>query len=152
MERALRAHLPEGKFEGTTPQRSRTMQAVRGKNNRTTERRLRLGLVRAGVQGWQLRPLSMAGNPDFFFPSQTLAVFVDGCFWHGCPKCGHFPRSNVAFWKAKIERNRERDENTSCRLQDQGINVLRFWEHELQNDLQKCIGRIQEHLNRGRLQ
>jgi DNA mismatch endonuclease (patch repair protein) len=142
MERALRAHLPGGKFEGTTPQRSRTMQAVRGTGNRTTERRLRLGLVRAGAKGWKVRPVGLAGKPDFFFASRKLAVFVDGCFWHGCPRCGHLPRSNSAFWKAKIERNRERDKRTSANLREQGISVVRFWEHELQNQLEKCIEKI----------
>jgi DNA mismatch endonuclease (patch repair protein) len=141
MERALRTHLPGGKFE-TTPQRSRAMQAVRGTDNRTTERRLRYGLVRAGIRGWKVRPLGLPGKPDFFFRARRLAVFVDGCFWHGCPRCGHLPRSNSAFWRAKIERNRERDERTYAVLKEQGIKVVRFWEHELQDQLGKCIEKI----------
>src|SRR5713101_1142471 len=94
VERSLRAHLPGGKFEGTAPRHSKTMRAVRGKNNRTTERRLRLGLVGCGVDGWRVRPGGLKGSPDFFFPAAKVAVFVDGCFWHGCPECGHVPRQN----------------------------------------------------------
>ena len=142
MERALRAHLPEGSFEDTPPQRSKAMQSVRGKENRTTEQCLRLGLVRAGVRGWTVRPSGYAGSPDFFFAARRLAVFVDGCFWHGCPRCGHLPRTNGEFCKAKIERNRKRDKRTYVQLKKQGIDVVRFWEHELQNELAKCVARI----------
>lgn len=142
MERALRAHLLDGKFEGTTFQRSKTMKAVRGKDNRTTERRLRLGLVRAGITGWRVRPKGIIGNPDFFFPAQKVAIFVDGCFWHGCPTCGRLPQLNGAFWKAKFERNRERDKRNCVTLKEQGFHVLRFWEHDLKMALTNCVGRI----------
>jgi DNA mismatch endonuclease, patch repair protein len=142
VERALKVHLLNGKFKGTSLQRSKAMRAVRGMENRTTERRLRFGLVQAGVQGWKVRPKGLDGSPDFFFAARKLAVFVDGCFWHGCPRCGHLPRANSAFWKAKIERNRARDERACSRLKEQGINVLRFWEHDLSNKLDKCIKRI----------
>ena len=107
MERTLRKHLPGGVFDGVSPARSRAMAAVRGRGNKTTERGLRLGLVRGGVRGWKLRPKGLRGNPDFLFPEARVAIFVDGCFWHGCPDCGHVPRTNRAFWAAKIERNRE---------------------------------------------
>lgn len=142
MERLLRAHLRGGQFKGTVPRHSRMMQAVRGKNNRTTEKRLRFGLVRRGVGGWQVRPRGLKGSPDFFFPGARVAVFADGCFWHGCPKCGHVPRKNNVFWSAKIDRNRERDRETSEVLEKQGIHVLRFWEHELQFELEACIAKI----------
>jgi DNA mismatch endonuclease (patch repair protein) len=148
MERALRAYLPRGEFGGTTPQRSRTMQAVRGKDNRTTERRLRLGLVRAGVRGWQVRPRGLTGNPDFFFPSAGIAVFVDGCFWHGCPTCGHIPRGNRTYWEAKIARNKVRDRRAALRLRADGYRVVRFWEHDMCN-LQACVHSIQRELRRG---
>jgi DNA mismatch endonuclease Vsr len=142
VERALRALLVDGKFEGTTLQRSKTMQAVRGKDNRTTERRLRLGLVRAGIKGWRVRPKGLPGNPDFFFPGQNLAIFVDGCFWHGCLDCRSLPRANSAFWKAKIEMNRDRDKRTNVILKKQGVRVLRFWEHQLKVGLTKCVETI----------
>lgn len=111
------------------------MAAVRGRGNRSTEARLRLGLVRAGICGWKLHPKDVPGRPDFYFPEKRLAVFVDGCFWHGCPQCGHLPRVNPAFWTAKIRRNRERDSEMSARLESAGVKVKRLWEHELNGDL-----------------
>src|SRR5690606_34783148 len=106
------------------------------------ERRLRLGLVRAGINGWRVRPKGLLGSPDFLFPEVRVVVFVDGCFWHGCPECGHVPRTNRPFWAAKIERNRERDRQTTRRLKAEGFRVLRFWEHELQRALDACVAKV----------
>jgi len=142
MEKALREQLPKRGFKGTTPQRSRAMRAVHGKDNRTTERRLRLALARSRVRGWKVRPRGFKGDPDFFFPRHRVAVFVDGCFWHGCPTCGHIPQTNKDFWTLKINRNRARDITTTSYLQKQKIRVLRFWEHELKSDLGRCIQKI----------
>lgn len=147
METALRQHLPDGEFKGVSPKRSRAMAAVRGSNNKTTERRLRLALVRARISGWKLHMKTLPGRPDFYFPDGKLAVFVDGCFWHGCPKCGHFPRTNSAFWKAKIERNQDRDRRKTQKLIDGGYRVIRIWEHELQDNLTACVERIPNALN-----
>ena len=74
---------------------------------------------------WKVHPRGVVGKPDFLFPEQRLAVFVDGCFWHGCPKCGHVPTANNPYWKAKIEGNQRRDREYDRRLQDEGLRVLR---------------------------
>lgn len=148
MEKALRQKLPGGRFENVSPVRSRAMAAVRGKGNATTERRLRLALVRAGIRGWQLHPKGLSGRPDFFFPEAKLAVFTDGCFWHGCRKCGHVPSKHTDFWRTKIERNRERDKEKTAQLQAQGFAVLRFWEHDLQDDLAECVAVVRDRLER----
>lgn len=142
MERALRKHLPGGAFTDVSATRSKAMAAVRGYDNRTTERRFRLALVRAGIRGWQVRPKGLQGNPDFVFREARLAVFVDGCFWHGCSECGHIPQTNRPFWVAKIERNRERDRKTAEHLAAEGFHVLRFWEHELRDLLEKCVATV----------
>lgn len=142
METALRKHLRGGTFTGVTAQRSKAMGAVKGKGNKSTELSLRLALVRAGIDGWTMHPTDIAGKPDFFFPGAGLAVFVDGCFWHGCAKCGHFPRTNASFWRAKIERNRERDIANYKRLKRCRLHVLRLWEHDVKGDLLRCIDRI----------
>jgi DNA mismatch endonuclease Vsr len=140
MEKALRDQLPNGNFRNTTPERSNAMRAVRGKANKTTEQRFRLALVRRKISGWKLRPAGLKGKPDFFFlGGRGIAVFVDGCFWHGCPECGHIPQTHSNFWAAKMRRNRERDERTNAELRSQGIRVFRFWEHDLVHNLDLCI-------------
>src|SRR5262245_22730708 len=131
MERALREKLEGGTFGNVAPGDMRRMKAVRGKNNKTTEWRFRGLLVGAGVRGWKVRPKGIPGSPDFFFPEVRLAVFLDGCYWHACPRCGHVPRVNRPFWLAKLQRNRERDREKERRLAKEGIRVVRFWEHEL---------------------
>lgn len=142
MEAALRKRLPKGQFEDVTPSRSQAMGAVRGKNNKTTERRLRLALVRASVRGWRMHAAYIPGRPDFFFPESRLAVFVDGCFWHGCPDCGHVPSVNRSFWSTKIKRNRARDLHIVRSLRGRGYCVLRLWEHQLADNICQCVSQI----------
>lgn len=142
MERVLRKHLKNGRFENVDIQRSRLMSSVKGTSNKTTERRLRAALAQAKIVGWRLHPPSVVGRPDFFFSGDRLAVFVDGCFWHACSRCGHFPRSNSAYWRAKLHRTRQRDRKTTQSLVAEGYRVLRFWEHEVQHDLQMCVRQI----------
>jgi DNA mismatch endonuclease (patch repair protein) len=67
---------------------------------------------------------------DIAFPGRQLAVFVDGCFWHGCPEHGTWPKANGAWWREKIEANRSRDRDTDARLAELGWRVVRVWEHE----------------------
>jgi DNA mismatch endonuclease, patch repair protein len=119
------------------------MRAVRGTGNATTELRLRMALVRAGVTGWTSQRSDLPGKPDFYFESANLAIFVDGCFWHGCRKCGHIPKTNQAFWALKIERNRGRHRKVALMLRNEGIGVIRFWEHQLQWNVLECVRRIQ---------
>lgn len=68
-------------------------------------------------------------RPDLVFPRPRLAVFVDGCFWHACPHHGAQPRSNAAYWGAKLRRNAERDRRATLVLEEEGWRVLRLWEH-----------------------
>src|ERR1035438_2640571 len=110
--------------------RSRVMAQVRSQRNRSTEWRLRSALVRAGIRGWTLNAADVTGRPDFVFPTQRLAVFVDGCFWHGCPKCKRVPSSNTSYWDRKIERNRSRDRAVNATLRRDGWRLLRIWEHQ----------------------
>jgi DNA mismatch endonuclease Vsr len=98
-------------------------------------------MVRAGIRGWSINARAVIGKPDFVFSTQRLAVFVDGCFWHGCPKCRKIPATNVAYWSRKIYRNRARDRRSSSRLRKDGWTVLRVWEHHLR-DLGRVIARI----------
>jgi len=131
MERKLRKTLKGGKFKNVPVVRSKTMSAIRGKNNRTTELCFRMALVRAGINGWETNAEDLVGKPDFFFRKKGIAVFVDGCFWHGCPKCGHYPKTRSSFWKTKILRNKERDKKNRRKLRGKGIKVVSIWEHSL---------------------
>ena len=99
-------------------------------------------MVQAGISGWKLHAKEIAGKPDFYFAKFNVAVFVDGCFWHGCQQCGHIPQKNSEFWAAKIRRNQERDTHNNQQLADEGVRVLRFWEHQLADDLEGCIEAI----------
>ncbi|MER5482752.1 very short patch repair endonuclease [Streptomyces sp. NPDC002812] len=67
---------------------------------------------------------------DVAFPGRRVAVFVDGCFWHGCPDHATSPKANSEWWRAKLDRNGERDRETTAHLERDGWVVLRFWEHE----------------------
>ncbi|WAL72562.1 very short patch repair endonuclease [Kitasatospora sp. YST-16] len=76
---------------------------------------------------------------DISFSHAKVAVFMDGCFWHGCPEHATEPKSNAAWWRAKLDRNMERDEETTHHLVAQGWTVLRFWEHETVSEVAETI-------------
>ena len=84
------------------------MAAIRSKGNKDTELKLAELLRKNRIVGWR-RHQALPGRPDFVFPRERVAIFVDGCFWHGCPKHGRKPTSNRAYWLPKLRRNQERD-------------------------------------------
>lgn len=110
--------------------RSLTMSKIRAKGNLSTEIKMIQLLKSSDIKGWR-RHQKLIGNPDFVFPKKKLAIFIDGCFWHGCPKCFVEPRSNIEYWSSKIERNKKRDKAVNTELKRLGWTVLRFWEHSL---------------------
>ncbi len=111
----------------TKAKRSEVMSRIRSHGNRGTELRL-IALMRAdGITGWR-RNAPLFGKPDFVFRSARLAVFVDGCFWHACPRHATMPRNNRAFWEAKLTRNAARDREVTRTLRKAGWRVLRVWE------------------------
>jgi DNA mismatch endonuclease (patch repair protein) len=148
MERVLREKLQDGQFQGGTAGNSRRMKAIRDRRNKSTEMRFRAMLVRAPIRGWQLRPSGLPGKPDFLFPEHRLVVFLDGCYWHGCPRCGHIPGVNRPYWSAKIERNRARDKRNTRLLKEAGYAILRLWEHELREEQARCLSRLRALLER----
>lgn len=87
------------------------------------------------------------GKPDFYFAANRVAIFVDGCFWHGCSVCGHVPSVNRAFWKTKINRNRQRDRDTDKFLQETGVIPIRLWEHQLRECPRECLQQVLEALD-----
>jgi len=118
------------------------MGKIRSRGNRKTELRL-AALFRAhGITGWR-RQLPLPGRPDFAFPKAKVAVFTDGCFWHGCPRCYRRPKGNRAFWDAKLARNRARDRAVARELRKRGWRVLRLWEHALAGPAAaRAVGRV----------
>ena len=106
------------------------MSRVRSRGNKGTEVALAKLFRRHKITGWR-RNQKIFGKPDFVFPKVKLAVFVDGCFWHGCPKHATQPKSNRAFWKKKFARNIARDRLVNRALRRANWRVLRIWEHTL---------------------
>ena len=106
------------------------MAKVRGHGNRSTEILLMKLFRQNKITGWR-RNQPVFGKPDFIFPNSKLAVFVDGCFWHGCSKHGTQPAGNRSFWKKKFARNQTRDRLVNHTLRRAGWRVLRVWEHDL---------------------
>lgn len=114
----------------TRDQRSRNMASIRSRGNKTTERVFLSILRRARVSGWR-RHLDLPGKPDFVFRAERVAIFLDGCFWHGCPRCYRLPQDNRSYWRKKVIGNRRRDSCRSQELRSLGWRVLRLWEHGL---------------------
>ena len=103
------------------------MSKIHSRNNRDTE----LALVKIfhtdKVSGWR-RNQPVFGKPDFVFSASRTAVFVDGCFWHSCPKCKLIPRQNGSFWKKKLSANKLRDKTVNRILGQRGWKIIRIWE------------------------
>lgn len=122
--------------------RSALMATIRSRRNKSTELALVRILRSNRITGWR-RHVALTGRPDFAFKEQKLTVFVDGCFWHGCPKCYRRPRSNRKFWEAKVARNRDRDREVNRALHRLGWRVIRFWEHDLKRGAAFLVPKIQ---------
>ncbi len=106
------------------------MSRIKGKGNKDTEL-VMIQILRSNhISGWR-RNQAVFGKPDFVFPKQKIALFVDGCFWHGCPKHSNMPQNNREFWQKKLQGNKERDKRVTRELRKLGWVVVRVWEHEL---------------------
>lgn len=119
------------RVQPSSPEASRRMAKVR-QTGTGAEIALRRDLYRRGLRyrvDFEVlkKPRRVA---DIAFPGLMIAIFVDGCFWHGCPEHATWPKQNSDFWRQKIETNRARDIDTNERLRNIGWTVLRFWEHE----------------------
>ncbi|MFZ0169307.1 MAG: very short patch repair endonuclease [Candidatus Dormiibacterota bacterium] len=127
----------------TPEQRSRNMSAIRSSGT-SPERRLRKILKSLFPRRLLRERPDLPGRPDFFFPGLKLAVFADGCFWHGCPLHGHIPEDNRDYWEPKIARTRSRDKKAGRDLARLGVHSLRVWEHELSpTTVDQVVARIQ---------
>ena len=117
--------------------RRKTMRAVKGKGT-TPERRLFSMLAGMRLKGWQKNADDIIGKPDVVFPREKIAIFVDGCFWHGCPHCQRkLPQTNREYWERKINRNVELAKLNNQKLIEDGWLVIRVWEHEIRTTTER---------------
>jgi DNA mismatch endonuclease (patch repair protein) len=124
--------------------RSKVMRAVKSQGNKSTELRLIEIFKMFGLTGWRRRQ-KIEGRPDFVFRKNKLAVFTDGCFWHGHGCRNTQPKTNAAYWQAKIANNRNRDRCVNKILRKKGWKVVRFWECEITKN--KYSGKIRRLLS-----
>ncbi|MEN6627754.1 MAG: very short patch repair endonuclease [Candidatus Sumerlaeia bacterium] len=110
--------------------RSSIMASVKGRGNKSTEAAIVLIFRKMHVVGWR-RHYPIVGKPDFVFRKERIALFVDGCFWHGCPDHCRIPQSNRDYWLNKIVVNKKRDTKIRRKLRSNGWSVIRVWEHEI---------------------
>lgn len=126
----------------TPEQRSRNMSAIRSRGNKSTEKAIRFRMIRAGLSGWKLCTAALPGKPDFMFEDARVAIFLDGCYWHGCPKCYRAPTSNTGYWSGKFLRNKQRDRRVGRLLRRGGWKVVRVWEHEIERSPGAVVEKI----------
>ena len=106
------------------------MASVKSRDAKSTELKFISLLKEKGITGWR-RDYPLTGKPDIVFSRFKIAVFIDGCFWHGCPHHCRMPSSNVNYWNNKIEKNKIRDKKITKALKMKGWQVIRIWEHEI---------------------
>ena len=130
----------------TKKQRSYCMSRIRGRDT-GPELALRRAAWAVGLR-YRVRN-GLKGRPDIVFASARVAVFVDGCFWHGCPLHSVKPKTRATFWAEKIDRNKVRDAEVRIALMKQGWTVLRFWEHEIDGALTRVVSKISTRVEQG---
>ena len=124
--------------------RSAVMSKVRSKGNKSTELRLVELFHEYGITGWR-RNYPVKGRPDFVFTTRRIAVFVDGCFWHGHDCRNTHPKENEDFWIAKRERNIKRDREVTANFEQRGWIVIRIWECELKKkNLPELLAKLEQ--------
>ncbi len=120
--------------------RSYVMSRIRGKDTKA-ELAFRKMLFSEGIR-YRLHYPIEGSRPDVAIPSKKIAIFIDGCFWHKCPKCFRPPKSRESYWTPKIQKNLERDIRIRAMLRAKGWKVIRVWEHEVNKKPQKAIKRV----------
>jgi DNA mismatch endonuclease, patch repair protein len=120
----------------TPEQRRRCMSAVKGSRTKP-EQAFRKAAWATGLR-YRIKS-RLPGKPDLVFVKKKTVVFIDGCFWHGCPKHATRPATNVEFWRIKLEHNKKRDAAVNRQLARLQWTVLRFWQHEIKEDIEECL-------------
>lgn len=112
--------------------RSKIMSSIRSKNTQP-ELVIRKMIWSKGKR-YRIHDRTVYGTPDISNRRKKLAVFIDGCFWHGCRKCSTVPQTNTSFWKKKISDNRKRRKKVVSKLKLDGWNMMEFWEHDVKEN------------------
>jgi len=120
------------------------MSSIRGKNTKP-ELKIRRAVWALGKR-YRIHNKTIFGTPDMSNKSKKVAVFIDGCFWHGCSRCYVEPKSNTEFWRNKIARNTKRRKKVKAELKREGWKVLQFWEHQIKQDSEKISLKIADFL------
>lgn len=123
------------------------MSGIKSKGNKNTEVAFLVELRSQKISGWR-RHARLPGTPDFVFKKNKIAIFLDGCFWHGCPIHFKSPKTNPFFWNSKINNNKDRDKKNTKELKSLGWKVIRIWEHELtKKRIHITINKIKKYLS-----
>ena len=120
--------------------RTRTMRAVKS-NDSKMEIKFRSALWRCGLRFYK-NVKSLPGKPDIVFPKKKVVIFLDSCFWHGCPQHLRMPKSNLDYWQPKIERNKKRDGEINSYYSENNWRILRIWEHELKTNFDNKVSEV----------
>lgn len=124
----------------TPKQRSYNMSRIRSKW--TEQEKIIHNHLKSRKIRHRMHP-NIKGNPDILLKDSKTLIFLDGCFWHRCPRCFSEPASNKKFWLSKIERNVRKDRETNKMLKNNGWNIIRIWEHAVKKDIKKCLKKIE---------
>lgn len=123
----------------TKEQRRKTMQAIKAQSK--LENTVSKAVWNRGFR-FRKNVRSLFGTPDIVIQKYRVVIFIDSCFWHGCPLHGTRPKTNQEFWNKKLDRNIERDKEVTQHYKDINWNILRIWEHDIRNDFENTIDEI----------
>ena len=120
--------------------RSEIMRKIKGKDTKL-EKLVRSELWKRGYR-YRKNAGDLSGKPDMVFPGIKTVVFIDSCFWHGCPDHLRMPKSNVNYWNTKIQRNKKRDEAVNREYQKSDWHMVRIWEHDVKTAFKETIDKL----------
>lgn len=122
-------------------QRSKNMRAIKSQSK--LEDKVTKTIWQRGFR-FRKNTKNLLGKPDISIKKYKIVIFIDSCFFHGCPKHGNMPKSNQNYWRRKLERNKERDREVTDYYLSKGWNIKRIWEHEIKEDFEPTISEIEQ--------
>lgn len=130
----------------------RNVMRANGHKDTGPERLVRTALAKMGVSGFRMNYRRAKGRPDVAFPEERIAVFINGCFWHRCPKCSRgWPVHNAEYWREKLLENQRRDVRTRAALRAEGWKVITLWECDVRRNATRCALRVARAVGKRRL-